>query len=156
MMRSYFRILLFALLFGIAASVVGCAKDAAVGFANAVLINIGDNALTKSVDLAGYRRFGSDPYTGTYAAAYDDATQKEKLFGSVCIERPDGAQIHLSASMTKEAGSGRLVLNRGWDEPVVLLNAPGSCSEDLEVDGGVAYIAFECEAFTGTLDVSIE
>lgn len=132
-----------------------CTKDAILGCANAIMLGIGDDVLTKDNKLTGERTFGVDAYTGTYTASYEDATVKETLFGNTSIERAAGKQVHLRATITTQSGSASLLLLSGTEEPKVLLE-DGSLEMDLEIEPTSQYILFETKDFTGTLDMSIQ
>lgn len=155
MNTKLFRALCLAVFACLIMCVIGCSKDAVLGFANCVMTNLGDNVLTKSYNLAGCRLYGTDSYTGSYRASYEQDTTHEVLFGNTCMLRPEGEMVHLEACMEQTAGTGRLVVKQGSSDPVTLLETSGSVSEDIHVEGGSTYIAFDCDEFTGTLDIDI-
>lgn len=155
-MKGLTRAIGIGLIVCVACCIVGCAKDAVLGFANAVMTNIGDNVLTKGYNLAGRRMFDTDSYTGAYLAEYNDSTVREVLFGSTSIERARGNTVQLHAEITLTAGTATLLLERDGKDPEPILQGPGTLDIELDVCPGSAYIIFESVDFTGMLDISIE
>lgn len=156
MMKAFTRAVFLAMIVSVACCMIGCAKDAVVGFANAVMTNLGDNALTRGYNLTGRRVFDTDAYTGVYLAEYAGSTVRETLFGSTSLERQFGNTVLLSAHLTQKDGKGRLMLRRDGQEPEVLLDTTGCIETPIEVSPGSAYILFEGEDFSGVLDLTLE
>lgn len=52
-------------------SMTACSKDEVVERYNQALQSVGDNGLTKNVDLQGKRSIGTDSYVGTYEVEYE-------------------------------------------------------------------------------------
>lgn len=154
-MKHLFRTILTGAVICITMCLAACTKDAILGCANAVMLGVGGDVLTKESDLTGERTFGVDSYTGAYTASYEDATLKETLFGNTSIERSAGKEVHLRATITTQSGSASLLLLSGTEEPRVLLE-DGKLEMDLEIKPSSQYIMFETKDFTGTLDITIE
>lgn len=154
-MKHLFRLILAGTVICITMCLAACTKEAILGCANAVMLGVGQDVLTKDTDLTGGRTFGVDSYTGTYTASYEDATVKETLFGNTSIERAAGKEVRLRATITTQNGSASLLLLSGTEEPKMLLE-DGNLEMDLEIEPSSQYILFETKNFTGTLDMSIE
>lgn len=139
-----------------AVCLVSCTKDAVLGFANAVMTNVGDNRLTKGYDLLGKRKFGIDSYTGKYTAQIEDGTAREILFGSTSIERGGGNTVQVHAEMTGTDGDAVILLERDGEDPEPILTGNGTIDEEFDVSPGSAYFLFECQDYTGDVELTIE
>lgn len=155
-MKGLSRAIGLGLIVCVAVCLVGCAKDAILGFTNAVMTNLGDNVLTRGYNLTGRRTFDSDSYTGAYLAEYSAKSVREILFGSTSIERDGGNTVVLKALLTKTSGAGRLLLERDGREPEVILEAPGTLEMELDVCPGSAYLIFEADDFSGMADITVD
>lgn len=156
MKRRFLKALVIGMIVCAACCLVSCSKDMILGIGNAVISSIGDDMLTKDYDLKGRREFGTDSYTGTYSGEYENDTVHELLFGNTSIERKSGNTVRIFAEITEDQGSGTLLIEKDGKAPEVLLDGAGTLDTELDVCPGSAYILFEAEDFTGTLNVSIE
>lgn len=154
-MTKLMRAVLFAVVVCVTMCMLGCARDTLLGFANAVLTNLGDNCLTKSYELTGYRTFGDDTYTGSYTASYKDATVHETLFGNTSFMRKEGQKVRLTGTLDDIKGSGALILKNGSEDPLTLVDESGIFDIELDILPGAQYIVFDGEKFTGNLQINI-
>lgn len=156
MMTKLTRAILFAAVVCLTMCMLGCARDTILGFANAVLTNLGDNCLTKSYELTGYRTFGDDTYTGSYTASYKDATVHETLFGNTSIMRKEGQKVRVTGTLDDITGNAALILKSGGEAPVTLVDGSGVFDIEVDILPGGQYIVFDGEKFTGDLQLNIE
>lgn len=155
-MKGLSRAIGLGLIFCVVCCIAGCAKDAVLGFTNAVMSTLGENVLTKGYNLTGRRTFDTDSYTGAYLAEYSAKTVREILFGSTSLERSGGNSVVLRAALTNQYGSGRLLLERDGREPEPVLESAGTIEMEIDVSPGSAYLIFEADDFTGMLDITID
>ena len=67
----------------------GCSKDEILDHYNNIVQSAGAIELTGKSSLEGTKEKGSDDYTGTYTADYEDFSDTEYLFGGTSIkEKP--------------------------------------------------------------------
>ena len=137
-------------------SMTACSKDEVIERYNQALQSVGDNGLTKNVDLQGKRSIGTDSYVGTYEVEYESFSGKEILFGGTALERNDGNEIEISCNMKITSGTLKIMLQTGTNEPEVLCDTQTSYSEILELSSASNYIIVEAENFTGSLKLTIE
>jgi len=134
----------------------GCTKDEIIKNYNEILQEAGDSSLTKDNKLQGERSFGTDNYVGSYCADYDGFTGTETLFGGTALERDDGNEIKVTCTLSITEGTAKVVFKSGTDDPKVLIESTGDCSETIELPSASNYIAVECDGFTGTIKLEIK
>lgn len=134
----------------------GCSKDQVLDAYNSVLKTAGSMQLTSDFSLQGERKKGVDDFTGTYQAEYDAFSGTEYLFGGTFIEREAGKDVSVQGTLENTSGSAQLFWTYGNHEVEILLEDDGSYSETLTLPEGGVYFAIKGEAFTGTVDLTIE
>lgn len=137
-------------------SMTACSKDEMVEQYNTVLQAVGDKALTADSDLQGERTLGSDSYVGKYAADYSDYTGKETIFGGTALERDTGNKVSITCKLNIQAGTIKLILQSGTEQPKVLTEESGDYSETIELPSASNYILVEGDGFTGSIELEIE
>lgn len=155
MKRIISALLISAFMFG-TGTMCGCSKDSVMSMFNSVIMNLGDNALTRNADLHGVRTFGSDTYAGTYEVVCENATFRETLFGNTSVERPDGYTLRITADFEVADGMAGLYLKEGFENVCELFKGAGIYEEEIEIGPGSDYFILETEHFTGNIALRIE
>ena len=144
--------LAFCLIFAL----TGCTKDEILGTYNDAIQAAGDAQLTGSRSLEGKRTYGTDKYTGTYNADYEDFSGIEYLFGRTSIDREAGNEIEITCNLNITDGSAKLVFQSGADDPQILIQSTGDYSETIELPSASNYIVVVGDGFTGSIELKIK
>lgn len=145
----------FVVLLVMGAFLPGCSKQDVLDVYGDLVAAAGNVGLTSSLSLKGEREFGTDKYTGTYAAQYEDFTGEECPFGGTMLEKRD--QEHVAVTVTIEGeGGAKLVWNCGADNPVVIADGEGTYTETAYLAPGSNYFNLEFDRFTGSVELEIE
>ncbi|WP_343208167.1 hypothetical protein [Anaerolentibacter hominis] len=133
----------------------GCSKDTVLDGYNQLLNMVGKIALTGSLSLEGEREYGSDRYTGTYQAEYQDFNGTETLFGGTGLSREEGNKLTITCKFTADEGKAVLFFS-GKDDPEVLCGEYDDWTGTVTLSGGSEYIGICGENFTGSVDLTVE
>ncbi len=134
----------------------GCTKDEILNTYNRTIEAAGSSLITRNSALTGRKAPGQDDYTGTYQAEYTGFSGTEYLFGGTSIERAAGKEITVTCSLTVTGGKAKLFWLSGSEKSRTLLDTEGTYTETLTLPDGGNYIGFQCQDFTGTLDLDIQ
>lgn len=150
------KILLLILCIGVMILLAGCGKDEILKTYNAAIRTISYLDLSGESSLEGERVFAGDGFTGSYAAQYEDFTGEERILGGAFIERPEGKRVIVTCTMTAESGVGRLFWQCGTADPAILLEAPGTLVQTVELPEASSVFGVRLKNFTGTVRLKIE
>lgn len=116
----------------------------------------GKDALTSDRRLKGDREFGKDSYVGTYEAEYKNFSGSELLFGGSDLTREEGNNLQITCSLKIESGAAKVSWYSGDEEPTVLLQETGECSDTIELKEGWESLRVEGDRFKGEVTVEVE
>lgn len=133
----------------------GNIKDNLLDGYDNLLQSVSKHALTKEDDLQGDKNEGSDVYTGTYTATYDEFNGKEYIFGGTALERENGNQLKVTYTLSIEEGAAELYWIAGNDE-YTIANGNSENTKEYTISSGDNYIVFKGKDFSGTLTIAIE
>ena len=136
-------------------SCTGCSKDLILDGYNNLLHFTSQFALTPKKNLQGEKTEGSDTYTGSYTANYENFSGTEYLFGGTGLIREKGNELTVTYKLTADSGSVRLYQTRGTDEQLIA-DTSDSDTYILSLTSQDNYIAIECDDFCGSLQISIK
>lgn len=150
------KILMLILCIGLMILLAGCGKDAILDTYNAAIRTMSFLELSGDSRLEGERAFAGDGFTGSYSAQYEDFTGEERILGGAFIERPEGKRVIVTCTMTAESGKAKLYWRCGTADPAILLDAPGTLVQTVELPEASSVFGVKLESFTGTVRLKIE
>ncbi len=148
-------LLSLCLTFTIAGCSVDNAKDNIIDGFNDMLQHFSKYALTDEKDLQGEKNEGEDTYTGSYAADYEDFSDREYIFGGTALERDKGSELTVTYELTVDSGTVRLYW-RDKSEEKIIADTNKSGTYSITLDEGDNYLTLEGNDFCGTLKVTVE
>ena len=134
----------------------GCTKDEILDQYNHIVQSAGSIALTGNSSLQGTKEKGTDDYTGSYTADYEDFSDTEYLFGGTSINREAGKELSVDCMLEVTKGTAKVFWISGSDEAVTLIETTGTYSDTITLPEGGNYIGIACEDFTGSIELNIE
>ncbi len=133
----------------------GNIKDNLLDGYDNLLQSVSKHALTKEDDLQGDKNEGSDAYTGTYTATYDEFNGKEYIFGGTALERENGNQLKVTYTLSIDEGTAELYWIAGNDE-YTIANDNSEDTKEYTISSGDNYIVLKGKDFSGTLTIVVE
>lgn len=150
----FITLMLSCLVFSLTAC-SGNIKDNLLDGYDNLLQSVSKHALTKEDDLQGDKNEGSDAYTGTYTATYDEFNGKEYIFGGTALERENGNQLKVTYTLSIDEGTAELYWIAGNDE-YTIANDNSEDTKEYTISSGDNYIVLKGKDFSGTLTIVVE
>lgn len=135
----------------------GCAelKESILDGYNNLLQFSSEHALTKESKLQGEKTSGTDTYTGSYTAEYENFDGEEYIFGGTGLKREAGNELTATYTLKITSGSASLIWIHSGSE-YTIINADGGDTREFTIGSGDNYFALRGEDFTGTFTLDVE
>lgn len=150
------RILLLMLCIGLMLLLAGCSREELMQLYDSAVRTIDQLELAGEDALDGGHLLSGDRLASGCTARYEDFTGEERILGSAFVGEGEEGRMTVSCVMTAESGAGWLGWQCGTAEPVILMNAPGTLIQDVELTEAANAFVIHLEHFTGTVKIKIE